>query len=188
MPPTVGTVPPPVTTTVGPVIPGPEYGAPGCGFGCAPGWRGWFAGNAGDQPVTIAAHATICQVTVVYKDNAYTDPTVVCDPADLTTAESVVLRRGDVVPALLASSAIPGIFPPVRIGDRWLVDGWFLANAPLAWAAAQGFDTVYVLRCGGIEPYRRTRPRGRRCPHKRRLRRAHGTFRRKPAAATPVPR
>lgn len=83
---------------------------------------------------------------------------------DLSTAESVVLRRGDVVPALLASSAIPGIFPPVRVGNRWLVDGWFLANAPLAWAAAEGFDTVYVLRCGGVEPYRRTRPRRLRRP------------------------
>jgi NTE family protein len=73
--------------------------------------------------------------------------------SDLVTAEPVVLDRGGVVAALLASCAVPGLLPPVRIGGRWLVDGWFMANAPLRWAAAHGADTVYVLRTGGLEPY-----------------------------------
>jgi NTE family protein len=75
--------------------------------------------------------------------------------SDLVAAQPVYLERGDVVQALLASSAIPGVLPPVRIGDRWLVDGWIMANAPLSWAAAKGADTVYVLPCGGVEPYQR---------------------------------
>jgi NTE family protein len=75
--------------------------------------------------------------------------------SDLVAAEAVYLDRGDVVTALLASSAVPGVLPPVRIGDRWLVDGWVMANAPLSRAAALGADTVYVLPCGGVEPYER---------------------------------
>jgi NTE family protein len=74
--------------------------------------------------------------------------------SDLVAAEGVYLERGSVVPALLASSAAPGVLPPVRIGERWLVDGWVLANAPVGWAAQQGADTIYVLPCGGTEPYR----------------------------------
>jgi NTE family protein len=75
--------------------------------------------------------------------------------SDLVAAEAVYLDRGDVVTALLASAAVPGVLPPVRIGERWLVDGWIMANAPLSRAAALGADTVYVLPCGGVEPYER---------------------------------
>src|SRR5580693_2217152 len=42
---------------------------------------------------------------------------------DALTGEAVMLRRGDVVDALSASVAIPGLLAPVRIGDRWLIDG-----------------------------------------------------------------
>jgi NTE family protein len=72
---------------------------------------------------------------------------------DLTRAEPVFLDRGDVVRALLASSAMPGILPPVRFRERWLVDGWLMANAPLGYAIEHGADEVYVLPCGGAEPY-----------------------------------
>jgi NTE family protein len=81
---------------------------------------------------------------------------LVLTASDLVSAEPVYLRRGDVVQAVLASSAAPGLLPPVRIADRWLVDGWILANAPIAWTARQGFDTIYVLPCGGTQDYRAT--------------------------------
>jgi NTE family protein len=73
--------------------------------------------------------------------------------SDLAAADGVPLERGDLVTALLASCAVPGLLPPVRIGDRWLVDGWVLANAPIGWAAEQGADNIYVLPCGGTEPF-----------------------------------
>jgi NTE family protein len=76
--------------------------------------------------------------------------------SDLVAGEPAYLERGDVVTALLASSAIPGLLPPVRLGGRWLVDGWFMGTAPLGWVAGKGIDTVYVLPCGGVEPYQRT--------------------------------
>ncbi len=75
---------------------------------------------------------------------------------DLANAEPVFLERGDVATALLASSAMPGILPPVRWVDRWLVDGWILGNAPLGRAVLRGADRVFVLPCGGLEPYQPT--------------------------------
>jgi NTE family protein len=76
--------------------------------------------------------------------------------SDLLRAEPVYLRRGDVVTALLASCAAPGMLPPVQVADRWLVDGWVLANAPVAEAARMGADRIFVLPCGGTQPYRAT--------------------------------
>lgn len=50
---------------------------------------------------------------------------------DLVTGEPVVMRSGPLIPALMASAAVPGYFPPVRIGGRILVDGGVVANADL---------------------------------------------------------
>jgi NTE family protein len=65
--------------------------------------------------------------------------------ADLMTGAAVVLSDGDVTEALMASSAIPGIFPPVTIGGRMLVDGGVLANVPVGQAIELGAKRVYVL-------------------------------------------
>jgi NTE family protein len=52
------------------------------------------------------------------------------------------------VKAVLASAAIPGVFPPVLIDDRELVDGGVANNTPLSHAVALGASTVYVLPAG----------------------------------------
>lgn len=64
---------------------------------------------------------------------------------DLATGDAVVLHEGDLVEALLASAAIPGVFPPVEIRGRTLVDGGVVADSPLAEAAALGATTIYLL-------------------------------------------
>ena len=64
---------------------------------------------------------------------------------DLETGEEVWLESGPAVPALAASSAMPGIFPPVRIGDRWLIDGSVASDTPVGAAVKAGADQVWVL-------------------------------------------
>lgn len=49
---------------------------------------------------------------------------------DITNAEEVVIDNGRVTPAVLASASIPGIFEPVQIGGRYLVDGGVSNNVP----------------------------------------------------------
>jgi NTE family protein len=71
---------------------------------------------------------------------------------DLATGAAVMLSSGDALDALLASSAIPGIFPPVEVGGRLLVDGGIAADTPISQAVELGADTVYVLPTVGIRP------------------------------------
>ena len=68
--------------------------------------------------------------------------------ADFATAAPVTLTRGDLHRAILASSAIPGVLPPVDIDGRSLVDGGILANVPVRQAVEMGAASVVVLDCG----------------------------------------
>jgi len=51
--------------------------------------------------------------------------------SDLATGLPVALDKGDTVEALRASFAIPGVFPPVRLHGKWLVDGGIAAPVPV---------------------------------------------------------
>jgi NTE family protein len=64
---------------------------------------------------------------------------------DLHTGEAVILSAGNAVSALLASAAIPGVFPPVEIDGRTLVDGGVVANTPIAQAERYDPSLVIVL-------------------------------------------
>jgi NTE family protein len=69
--------------------------------------------------------------------------------ADVMTGEEVLLWRDPVVDALLASAAIPGVFPPVARDGRLLMDGGIVNNAPIADAVELGADRVFVLSALG---------------------------------------
>ena len=64
---------------------------------------------------------------------------------DLKNGRAVVISSGPAVPALLASTAIPGVFPPVTIGRRELVDGGVANHTPIAAAIELGATRVVVL-------------------------------------------
>lgn len=64
---------------------------------------------------------------------------------DLQTGEEVVLTRGSLRRAIAASMAIPGIFPPVKVGGRVLVDGGWADNVPVAPAVALGAHFVLAV-------------------------------------------
>jgi NTE family protein len=66
---------------------------------------------------------------------------------DVATASPHVIREGLLLPALLASAAIPGIFPPVDRDGRRLYDGGVVANVPLQQGLAMGASSLVVLDC-----------------------------------------
>ena len=68
---------------------------------------------------------------------------------DLDTGEEVVFASGPIEPALLASTALPGLFPPIRYDGRVLVDGAVVDTVPLSHALAGPVDRVYVLNIAG---------------------------------------
>ena len=67
---------------------------------------------------------------------------------ELKSGRATVLSSGPAVPALLASCAIPGVFPPVTIGRRELVDGGVANHTPVATAFELGARLIYVLSIG----------------------------------------
>lgn len=67
---------------------------------------------------------------------------------NLTDGVRAVFSSGSIGPALLASSAIPGIFPPVRIGDATYVDGGAIENSGLDLALALGARRLFILDVG----------------------------------------
>ena len=68
---------------------------------------------------------------------------------ELKTGRAVLMSSGAVIPALLASTAIPGVFPPVTIGRRDFIDGGVAANhTPIAAAVELGASRIYVLPVG----------------------------------------
>jgi NTE family protein len=67
---------------------------------------------------------------------------------DVLTGREFRIRSGPTIPALLASAAIPGIFPPVRLHGRHLVDGGVTSHTPLAAAIELGARTIFVMPTG----------------------------------------
>lgn len=67
---------------------------------------------------------------------------------DVLTGRDVALWEGPAVDALVASAAIPGVFPPVRIGERWWFDGGVSNNTPISHAVGSGAERVWVLSTG----------------------------------------
>lgn len=68
--------------------------------------------------------------------------------AEVVSGLEVRLSAGDPLPALLATSAVPAVFAPVRVGDRLLTDGAVADNTPISHAVDLGADVVYVLPAG----------------------------------------
>ncbi|HET7040862.1 MAG TPA: patatin-like phospholipase family protein, partial [Gemmatimonadales bacterium] len=63
---------------------------------------------------------------------------------DLATQRPVALHKGDLAEAVRASSALPLIFEPVKIGDRTLADGGLSANVPVRIARELGATRVII--------------------------------------------
>jgi NTE family protein len=61
---------------------------------------------------------------------------------EVKTGHEIWLTNGKLVNALRASYALPGIFEPILIGDRWLVDGALVNPVPVSAARALGAEIV----------------------------------------------
>ena len=71
---------------------------------------------------------------------------------DLLTGAEVRLSSGPALDAILASSAIPSVLPPVRIGGALLVDGGVVNSTPISHAVALGAERIYVLTTDDVAP------------------------------------
>jgi NTE family protein len=67
---------------------------------------------------------------------------------DIITGERVVLDHGDLTTAMRASLSAPGVFSPVDLDGRMLVDGGLSSNLPVDVAREMGVDILIVVDCG----------------------------------------
>jgi NTE family protein len=74
-----------------------------------------------------------------------------CVAASIERAREHWFHKGDLIEPVLASCALPGVFPPVRIGDEHFFDGGLVNSIPLDRAVARGADTIWVLHVGRLE-------------------------------------
>ena len=74
-----------------------------------------------------------------------------CVAASIERAAEHWFEEGDLADVVLASCAVPGILPPVKIGDEHFIDGGIVNSIPVARAVALGATTIYVLQVGRLE-------------------------------------
>ena len=68
-----------------------------------------------------------------------------CVACDLKTGEEVILNEGMMAEAIMASSSVPAIFPPVQLGGRLLIDGGTTSEVPVEATRALGADFVIAV-------------------------------------------
>jgi NTE family protein len=98
-------------------------------------WRGLF----GHQKIAALLADLLGDEDITFED--LNIPTAVVS-ADVETGELVLLNRGPLIPAMMATSAFPIIFSPVYHQGRWLVDGGVVNNFPVDVVRQLGADRV----------------------------------------------
>ena len=74
--------------------------------------------------------------------------------ADITTGEEIVFRHGPLADAICASIAVPGVYVPVEIQGRLLVDGGIVENVPISPLKKMGAGIIIAVDLNGISRYR----------------------------------
>jgi NTE family protein len=87
-------------------------------------------------------------------DRTFADLAIPCAvvATDLVSGTAVTINEGPLVPALLATTALPSIFPPVPFADMLLVDGGVTNNLPVDVARALGAAKVIAVELSDAVP------------------------------------
>ncbi len=117
--------------------------------------RGTFDGPWAFLQKRAAVHANsglraIIEAGIDYENLEDSSIPIEVVATSLTDGRERWIGHGPAVEAILASSAIPSIFPPVSIDDDVLVDGGVVNNVPISRAIVAGCDRIYVLLCGPL--------------------------------------
>lgn len=109
--------------------------------------RGIFIGVSSLRQSFLSAEAFADSMAAIIPDRRIEDLGMrfAAVALDLEAAEEVVLTRGSLRVAAAASSAIPGILPPVRLDGRALIDGGWVDKVPVLPAFKLGADVVLAV-------------------------------------------
>ncbi|UGT44238.1 patatin-like phospholipase family protein [Nocardia yamanashiensis] len=84
----------------------------------------------------VGAHTLIEDLDIAFQ----------CVAASIERSTARYFDHGPLIPALLASSCIPGLWPPIAIGEEHYIDGGVVETVPLTRAVSYGATDIYVLR------------------------------------------
>jgi NTE family protein len=106
--------------------------------------RGIFYSFSMTRPSFISEANFVHNIHALVEDVAIGETKIPFVPvaADLETGEEVILSSGSLRRGVLASSAIPGLLPPIRINGRVLIDGGWVSKVPVLAAFRRGADMV----------------------------------------------
>lgn len=100
--------------------------------------------------------------TILGEDASFSDLEVPfqCNAVDVDSATTSWFAAGRLIDPLLASTALPAVYPPVEIDGHTYIDGGVIENVPIARAVELGCRTIYVLHMGphGRERHELRRP------------------------------
>ena len=68
-----------------------------------------------------------------------------CVACDLKTGEEVILKEGKMAEAIMASSSVPAVFPPIQLGKRLLIDGGITSEVPVEACRKFGADFIIAV-------------------------------------------
>jgi NTE family protein len=74
-----------------------------------------------------------------------------CVAASIERAAERWFADGPLIEAVLASSAVPGLLPPVDVDGEHYLDGGLVHSIPVGRAVALGAETIYVLHVGRVD-------------------------------------
>jgi len=83
----------------------------------------------------------------IYSEAQFTDTIVPFSivATDLNTGDEAILKEGNILEAVKASSCVPGIFPPVKIGTDYYIDGGVVNPTPVDVVSEMGADLVIAV-------------------------------------------
>ena len=87
----------------------------------------------------------LVQESVENADFSQTKIPFACIACDLKTGEEVILKEGKMAEAIMASSSVPAVFPPVQLGKRLLIDGGITSEVPVEACRKFGADFIIAV-------------------------------------------
>ncbi|TPK72481.1 patatin-like phospholipase family protein [Mesorhizobium sp. B2-4-15] len=112
-------------------------------------WRSML-GFAARRDFLSASHGirNLIERNLPYRDLEEAPIPIHIIATDLFSGDAVVISKGNAAEAIAASSAIPVAFAPVRVGERFLIDGAVTSNTPVGVAISLGARRLIVLPTG----------------------------------------
>lgn len=77
------------------------------------------------------------------------DKTFAAVSTDLENGREIWFTSGPVLQAVWASMSLPGLFPPIQVEDKWLIDGGLVNPVPVSICRALGADVVIAVNLNG---------------------------------------